>query len=72
MIGHAYDLQTFSWLLASIGSLSWLDGSDVTYSNWLREPEVGETCGYILKKSGFQWASAENCSQELHFICEFG
>ncbi|KAK3533669.1 hypothetical protein QTP70_024018, partial [Hemibagrus guttatus] len=53
------------------GSLSWLDGSDVSYSNWLREPELGEACGYILKQSGFQWASTKNCSQELHFICEF-
>ncbi|MCJ8737360.1 hypothetical protein PDJAM_G00023180 [Pangasius djambal] len=56
---------------ATEGSLSWLDGSDVSYSNWLREPEFGEACGYILKKSGFQWASTKNCSQELHFICEF-
>ncbi|XP_060740105.1 polycystin-1-like protein 2 [Tachysurus vachellii] len=56
---------------ATEGSLSWLDGSDVSYSNWFREPEVGEACGYIMKQSGFQWASTENCSQELHFICEF-
>lgn len=69
---HVYDQQTSSLLLASIGSLSWLDGSDVSYSNWLREPEIGEACGYILKESGFQWASTKNCSQEFHFICEFG
>ncbi|XP_058257289.1 polycystin-1-like protein 2 [Hemibagrus wyckioides] len=56
---------------ATEGSLSWLDGSDVSYSNWLREPELGEACGYILKQSGFQWASTKNCSQELNFICEF-
>ncbi|MCI4383146.1 hypothetical protein PGIGA_G00023010 [Pangasianodon gigas] len=56
---------------ATEGSLSWLDGSDVSYSNWLREPELGEACGYIVKKSGFQWASTKNCSQELQFICEF-
>ncbi|KAF5905100.1 polycystic kidney disease protein 1-like 2 [Clarias magur] len=54
-----------------VRSLSWLDGSDVSYSNWLREPELGDACGYILKKSGFQWASSQNCSQEFHFICEF-
>ncbi|XP_053369297.1 polycystic kidney disease protein 1-like 2 [Clarias gariepinus] len=56
---------------ATEGSLSWLDGSDVSYSNWLREPELGDACGYIVKKSGFQWASTQNCSQEFHFICEF-
>lgn len=54
------------------GPLSWLDGSDVSYSNWLQEPLLNASCGYIKRDSGFQWESASNCSQELYFICEFG
>ncbi|XP_026071624.1 polycystic kidney disease protein 1-like 2 [Carassius auratus] len=56
---------------AAEGPLSWLDGSDVSYSNWLQEPLLNASCGYIKRDSGFQWESASNCSQELYFICEF-
>uniref|UniRef100_A0AAY4BII6 Polycystic kidney disease 1 like 2a n=1 Tax=Denticeps clupeoides TaxID=299321 RepID=A0AAY4BII6_9TELE len=53
------------------GPLSWLDGSDISYSNWIKTPWLGAGCGSILGNSGFQWEATENCSQELHFICQF-
>ncbi|XP_014843096.1 PREDICTED: polycystic kidney disease protein 1-like 2 isoform X1 [Poecilia mexicana] len=53
------------------GSLAWLDGSDVRYSNWVNLPEARATCGYILRDTGFQWTATENCTQELNFICQF-
>uniref|UniRef100_M3ZLU3 Polycystic kidney disease protein 1-like 2 n=1 Tax=Xiphophorus maculatus TaxID=8083 RepID=M3ZLU3_XIPMA len=53
------------------GSLAWLDGSDVSYSNWVNLPEARATCGYILRDTGFQWTATENCTQELNFICQF-
>ncbi|KAJ8417700.1 hypothetical protein AAFF_G00225430 [Aldrovandia affinis] len=56
---------------AAEGPLSWLDGSDVSYANWVRDPTEGARCGHILRDSGFQWEASDNCSQELHFICEF-
>ncbi|XP_078114747.1 polycystin-1-like protein 2 [Sander vitreus] len=56
---------------ATEGSLAWLDGSDVSYSNWVNMPETQAACGHILRHSGFQWEAVENCSQELNFICQF-
>nr|XP_046201462.1 polycystic kidney disease protein 1-like 2 [Oncorhynchus gorbuscha] len=56
---------------AAEGPLSWLDGSDVSYSNWVNDPDPGAGCGHILRRSGFQWEATSNCSQELHFICQF-
>ncbi|XP_027137142.1 polycystic kidney disease protein 1-like 2 [Larimichthys crocea] len=56
---------------ATEGSLAWLDGSDVSYSNWVNMPDVQAACGHILRHSGFQWEATENCSQELNFICQF-
>ncbi|KAM4743702.1 polycystin-1-like protein 2 [Anableps anableps] len=53
------------------GSLAWLDGSDVSYSNWVNLPEAQATCGHILRHTGFQWTATENCTQELNFICQF-
>ncbi|TRY93276.1 hypothetical protein DNTS_021652, partial [Danionella cerebrum] len=53
------------------GPLSWLDGSDISYSNFLLEPPLNSSCAFIRKDSGFQWQSSTNCSQELFFICEF-
>ncbi|XP_076879791.1 polycystin-1-like protein 2 isoform X2 [Brachyhypopomus gauderio] len=50
--------------------LSWLDGSDVSYSNWLGDPVPDADCGYI-SASGFQWVTTTNCSQEFYFICQF-
>ncbi|KAK2854028.1 hypothetical protein Q5P01_006689 [Channa striata] len=57
--------------LDSEASLAWLDGSDVSYSNWVKVPDAQATCGHILRHSGFQWEATENCSQELNFICQF-
>lgn len=54
------------------GSLAWLDGSDISYSNWVNTPDTEAACGHILKHSGFQWEAKVNCSQELNFICQFG
>ncbi|KAK5620417.1 hypothetical protein CRENBAI_024454 [Crenichthys baileyi] len=53
------------------GSLAWLDGSDVSYTNWVNLPEAQETCGHILRHTGFQWTARENCTQELNFVCQF-
>ncbi|XP_061566502.1 polycystin-1-like protein 2 isoform X1 [Cololabis saira] len=56
---------------ATEGSLAWLDGSDVSYSNWVNQPETETACGHILRHAGFQWKATANCSQELSFICQF-
>ncbi|XP_029000907.1 polycystic kidney disease protein 1-like 2 isoform X2 [Betta splendens] len=53
------------------GALAWLDGSDVSYSNWVNTPDAQAACGHILGHSGFQWEATANCSQELNFICQF-
>ncbi len=56
----------------SSGSVIWLDGSGVNYSNWLSESMLETGCGYINTDSGFHWKTTSNCSQEFYFICEFG
>ncbi|XP_071328692.1 polycystin-1-like protein 2 [Trachinotus anak] len=53
------------------GALSWLDGSHITYSNWVTSPQPGAACGHILKDSGFQWEAITDCNKKLHFICQF-
>ncbi|XP_059209203.1 polycystin-1-like protein 2 [Centropristis striata] len=55
----------------AFSSLAWLDGSDVSYSNWVNLPDGQAACGHVLRHSGFQWEAAGNCSQELNFICQF-
>ncbi|XP_036820455.1 polycystic kidney disease protein 1-like 2 [Oncorhynchus mykiss] len=40
---------------AAEGPLSWLDGSDVSYSNSVNDPDPGAGCGHILRSSVFQW-----------------
>ncbi|KAM3625915.1 uncharacterized protein V6R79_019756 [Siganus canaliculatus] len=57
--------------LDSEGPLAWLDGSDVSYYNWVNMPDAQAACGHVLRHSGFQWEATENCSQELNFICQF-
>lgn len=58
--------------MSTPGSLAWLDGSDVSYSNWINQPETGAACGHIQRHAGCQWKATGNCSQELNFICQFG
>ncbi|XP_034046435.1 polycystic kidney disease protein 1-like 2 [Thalassophryne amazonica] len=56
---------------ATDGALAWLDGSDVSYSNWMSLPDTEAGCGHVLRNSGFQWEATKNCSQEFYFICQF-
>lgn len=63
-------LHVPTWM--SSEGLMWLDGSDVTYSNWLSEPMLETGCGHINTDSGLHWKMTSNCSQEFYFICEFG
>lgn len=62
----------FCFIFWLIGSLAWLDSSDVSYSNWINPPDVQAACGHILGDTGFQWTATENCTQELNFVCQFG
>ncbi|XP_072135172.1 polycystin-1-like protein 2 [Mobula birostris] len=59
--------------MTSEGTLSWLDGTRVTYANWApaHQPSPSATCAHILKNSMYHWKSTDNCGQELHFICEY-
>ncbi|XP_043937521.1 polycystic kidney disease protein 1-like 2 [Protopterus annectens] len=54
------------------GFLSWLDTSDVSYSNWYTDQPSSPTaqCGYILKNSKFMWGATDDCNQEYFFICQ--
>lgn len=56
----------------SSGPFSWLDGSHITYSNWVSSPRPEAACGHILRNSGFRWETTRDCNQKLHFICQFG
>ncbi|NXV60184.1 PK1L2 protein, partial [Molothrus ater] len=55
------------------GSITWLDTSNIIYSNWYKDQpsSFSSMCGYILKNAKYQWGVTENCSQEFDFICEF-
>ncbi|NWZ14384.1 PK1L2 protein, partial [Agelaius phoeniceus] len=55
------------------GSITWLDTSNIIYSNWYKDQPspFSSMCGYILKNAKYQWGVTENCSQEFDFICEF-
>ncbi|XP_039674212.1 polycystic kidney disease protein 1-like 2 [Perca fluviatilis] len=53
------------------GALFWLDGSHITYSNWVSSPQLGAACGHILRDSGFQWEATRDCNQKRQFICQF-
>ena len=54
------------------GPLTWLDGSEITYSSWVRSPQPGAAWGHILRDSGFQWEATRDCNKRLPFICQFG
>ncbi|KAK7913117.1 hypothetical protein WMY93_013328 [Mugilogobius chulae] len=70
-LGLASAAPNFTLDTSGDGSLSWLDGSDVSYNNWVNTPEPGAACGYIQKQSGFQWEASNNCTQEYNFVCQF-
>uniref|UniRef100_A0A3B3ZRT4 C-type lectin domain-containing protein n=1 Tax=Periophthalmus magnuspinnatus TaxID=409849 RepID=A0A3B3ZRT4_9GOBI len=71
-LGLAPAAPNFTLDTTGDGSLSWLDGSDVSYNNWVNTPEPASACGYIQRHSGFQWEATDNCTQEYNFICQFG
>ncbi|XP_051815403.1 polycystic kidney disease protein 1-like 2 [Acanthochromis polyacanthus] len=67
-------LSTFTTQQHSVtdeGPLSWLDGSPITYSKWVSNPQQGAACGHIQRNSGFQWEATRDCNKKLHFICQF-
>uniref|UniRef100_A0A3P9KS94 C-type lectin domain-containing protein n=1 Tax=Oryzias latipes TaxID=8090 RepID=A0A3P9KS94_ORYLA len=70
-LGMAPSTSTRNPVSAS-GALSWLDGSPLTYSKWLRSPQPGAACGHILRSSSFQWEATSDCYQEMNFICQYG
>ncbi|XP_072321390.1 polycystin-1-like protein 2 [Eucyclogobius newberryi] len=70
-LGLAPAAPNFTLDTTGDGSLSWLDGSDVSYNNWVNAPAPAAACGYIQKQSGFQWEATDNCTQENTFVCQF-
>lgn len=60
------------WFVVSSGTLAWLDGSHITYSNWINSPQPDAACGHILRNPGLEWKATRDCNQNLHFICQFG
>ncbi|XP_027146940.1 polycystic kidney disease protein 1-like 2 [Larimichthys crocea] len=53
------------------GPFIWLNGSYITYSNWVSSPQPGAACGHMLRDSGFQWEATIHCNREMAFICQF-
>lgn len=59
-------------ICSSLGPFIWLNGSYITYSNWVSSPQPGAACGHMLRDSGFQWEATIHCNREMAFICQFG
>ncbi|KAK2906286.1 hypothetical protein Q8A73_010229 [Channa argus] len=53
------------------GPFSWLDGSYITYSNWVNSPPPEAACGHMLRHSDFKWKATKDCNKRLPFICQF-
>ncbi|XP_041506459.1 polycystic kidney disease protein 1-like 2 [Microtus oregoni] len=56
------------------GPGTWLDSTNVNYSNWqgVQATLTSGTCGYIRSGPLSQWAALKDCTQAFAFICEFG
>ncbi|KAM6177463.1 polycystin-1-like protein 2 [Erethizon dorsatum] len=55
------------------GPGTWLDLSNVNFSNWQpgQVAPTAHTCGYIRRGPSAAWAAVEDCAQAFAFICEF-
>uniref|UniRef100_A0A673B3V4 Polycystic kidney disease 1 like 2a n=1 Tax=Sphaeramia orbicularis TaxID=375764 RepID=A0A673B3V4_9TELE len=70
------DAEKDVWIGAAVsspaeGSLSWLDGSYITYSYWAHRSPPGAACAHILKNSDYRWKPTDDCNSRLYFICQF-
>ncbi|KAH0507422.1 Polycystic kidney disease protein 1-like 2 [Microtus ochrogaster] len=56
------------------GPGTWLDSTNVNYSNWqgVQATLTSGTCGYIRSGPSSRWAALKDCTQAFAFICEFG